>query len=111
VPVIEAHVRIYMNGIGPAEVKAYFHGDGYLGVLCQPDTMPEHLRQHGVTLGHFFGRELEPYIPDPVAPALVPEVPDGDWIPEYPPQEGHELTDDKQDSTEYPEQPADEQGD
>ncbi|GAB3327746.1 hypothetical protein GCM10027511_37930 [Hymenobacter humi] len=36
--------------------------------------MPEHLAKHGVTLGHFFGRELEPYTPGPAAPAQVPEV-------------------------------------
>lgn len=202
VPVIGARVHIYMNSIGPAEVKAYFHGAGYLGVICQPDTMPEHLRKHGITLGHFFGRELAPYTPGPVAAAMVPEVvamepvadpigqaqeqyrlcvareeidreyyrakqreakqafPDvqdeqrreeycfgakqaaqraiqrtqeakqaletaeqlygqrrpaqadpglsqsGDWIPDYPPRQGDELTDDNQDSTEYPEHPA-----
>lgn len=202
VPVIGARVHVYLNGIGPAEVKAYFHGEGYLGVLCQADTMPEHLRKHGVTLGHFFGRELEPYSPGPAAPAMVPEVvaiepvadpvgqaqeqyrqcvareeierthyrakqreaqrafpaaqdeqrrqehclsaklaveraiqrtqeakqalstaeqlharhgeasgqQSGDWIPDYPPQ-GDELADDNQDSTEYPEHPADEQRD
>ncbi len=74
VPAIGTRVHIYMNGIGPAEVKAYFHAEGYLGVLCQPDKMPEHLAKHGVTLGHFFGRELEPYTPGPAAPAQVPEV-------------------------------------
>ncbi|MFD2719900.1 hypothetical protein ACFST9_14320 [Hymenobacter monticola] len=74
VPAIGARVHIYMNGIGPAEVKAYFHAEGWLGVLCQPDTMPEHLRKHGVTLGHFFGRELEPYTPGPAAAPQVPEV-------------------------------------
>ncbi|HEX8328123.1 MAG TPA: hypothetical protein VF629_11325 [Hymenobacter sp.] len=74
VPAIGARAHIYMNSIGPAEVKAYFHAEGYLGVLCQPDKMPEHLAKHGVTLGHFFGRELEPYTPGPAAPAQVPEV-------------------------------------
>ena len=74
VPAIGARVHIYLNSIGPAEVKAYFHAEGYLGVLCQPDKMPEHLAKHGVTLGHFFGRELEPYTPGPAAPAQVPEV-------------------------------------
>jgi hypothetical protein len=34
----------------------------------------------------------------------------GDWIPEYPPQEGDELAD-NQDRTEYPEYPSDEQRD
>jgi len=74
VPAIGARVHIYLNSIGPAEVKAYFHGEGWLGVLCQPEKMPEHLAKHGVTLGHFFGRELEPYAPGPAAPAQVPEV-------------------------------------
>lgn len=35
-----ARVHIYLNGFGPAEVKAYFYADGYLGVICQPDEMP-----------------------------------------------------------------------
>jgi hypothetical protein len=74
VPSIGARVHIYMNSIGPATVRAYFHADGYMGVICEPDTMPEHLRKHGVTLAHFFGRELEPYLPGPAAPAMVPEV-------------------------------------
>lgn len=75
VPAIGARVHIYMNSIGPAEVKAYFHGEGWLGVLCQPDTMPQHLQGSGVTQGHFFGRELEPFTPPtPAAPAQVPEV-------------------------------------
>ena len=104
VPVIGARVHIYMNSFGPAEVKAYFHADGFLGVICQPDTMPERLQRHGVTLGHFFGRELEPYTPGPAAPALQRRDPDeagfeqahlangydptinraDDWIPDYP---------------------------
>ena len=116
VPAIGARVYIHMNSIGPAEVKAYFHAEGYLGVLCQPETMPEHLRKHGITLAHLFGRELEPYTPGPHAPDQVPEVVEippapGDWIPDYPPQEPDEQADDNQDSTEYPEHPQDEQRD
>ncbi|TDN39879.1 hypothetical protein E4631_23455 [Hymenobacter sp. UV11] len=60
VPAIGARVHIYMNSYGPAEVKAYFHADGYLGVICQPDQMPARFVGHGVTQGHFFGVELEP---------------------------------------------------
>lgn len=60
VPAIGARVYIHMNSFGPAEVKAYFHADGYLGVICQPDKMPARLAAHGVTQGHFFGIELEP---------------------------------------------------
>lgn len=60
VPGIGARVYIHMNSFGPAEVKAYFHADGYLGVICQPDKMPARFEGHGVTLGHFFGIELEP---------------------------------------------------
>ncbi|WP_223654094.1 hypothetical protein [Hymenobacter psoromatis] len=60
VPAIGARVYIHMNSFGPAEVKAYFHADGYLGVICQPDKMPARLEAHGVTQGHFFGIELEP---------------------------------------------------
>ncbi len=74
VPAIGARVHIYLNSIGPAEVKAYFHAEGWLGMLCQPDKMPEHLAKHCVTLGHFFGRELEPYMPGPAAPAQVTGV-------------------------------------
>lgn len=187
VPAIGARVYIHMNSFGPAEVKAYFHADGYLGVICQPDQMPARLEAHGVTQGHFFGIELEPRQAEQqplsvcearekaarqhyraqqrqartafpkadqkalresfCAPALQmlewaiaatasarqaaelaeaeealsraeeangnnPGInrPD-DWIPEYPPQEGDELTDDNQDSEEYPEHPQDEQRD
>ena len=74
-------------------------------MLCQPDKMPKHLSTHGITLGHFFGRELVPYTPGLPAPAEC-----GDWIPEYSPQEEDDLAD-NQDSTEYPEHPADEQRD
>ncbi|TVT36799.1 hypothetical protein FNT36_25130 [Hymenobacter setariae] len=127
-PAIGTRVHIYMNSFGPAEVKAYFHADGYLGVICQPDQMPERLAAHGVTQGHFFGRELEPYQPGRAASAMVPEVLEiapasavagpvpglnlaDDWIPDYPPQEGDELADDNQDRDEHPEHPQDEQRD
>jgi len=62
VPAIGARVHIYMNGFGPAEVRAYFHCEGYLGVLCAPDQMPDWYRKQapGITLGHFYGKELEP---------------------------------------------------
>ena len=51
VPAVGTRVHIYMNSIGPVEVKAYFHGEGWFWVLCQADRMPEHLRKHGVTPG------------------------------------------------------------
>lgn len=60
VPAIGTRVYIHMNGFGLAEVKAYFHAEGYLGVICQPDKMPAWLAAHGVTQGHFFGIELAP---------------------------------------------------
>ncbi|WP_400194275.1 hypothetical protein [Hymenobacter sp. B81] len=114
VPAIGARVHIYLNGFGPAQVMAYFHAEGYLGVICQPDTMPVRLQQHGVTLGHFFGRELEPYSPGPAAPALAAEVgaiepvafplnQSNDWIPDYPPEEGDELVRANQHGAEHPE--------
>lgn len=101
VPAIGARVHIYMSSYGPAEVKAYFHAEGYAGVICQPDQMPARLQAYGVTLGHFFGRELEPYHPGPHAPDQVPEVIEippasTDWIPDYPPQAGDELADENQ---------------
>ncbi|GAA3980036.1 hypothetical protein [Hymenobacter antarcticus] len=131
VPEIGSRVHIYMNGFGPAEVKAYFHADGYLGVICQPDEMPDWYKKQapGITLGYFFGRELEPRKPTP-APAAAAAVPEenelgrwsdqldaaheangnnpainrpDDWIPEY--------ADDNQDHEEYPEHPGDEQHD
>lgn len=187
VPAIGARVRIHMNSFGPAEVKAYFHADGYLGVICQPDKMPAHLEAHSVTQGHFFGIELERRKATPqslsvceareeldrqhyhsqqrqarkrfpkasdnalresfCAPALqvlecaieatatarrAAELAEGeqalsqaeeangkdpginqldDWIPDYPPQAGDELSDDNQDREEYPEHPQDEQRD
>ncbi len=111
-PAIGARVHIYLNGFGPAEVKACFHADGYLGVLCAPDEMPAWYQRQspGVTLGHFFNRELEPRQPmlPPAEAALfgsaeagavavdqAPETmdpdparsPADDWIPEYPPQD------------------------
>lgn len=129
VPEIGARVHIYMNGFGPAEVKAYFHADGYLGVICQPDEMPDwyHKQAPGVTLGHFFGRELEPHTPPPAA-VVVSRPQDelcrlsdqldaaheangndpcvnraDEWIPDYP--------DDNKNREEYPEYPEDEQCD
>lgn len=78
VPAIGSRVEITMNDLGPAEVKAYFHSDGYLGVICAPDQLPAWYQKQspGVTLGHFFGRELKPVEPTaaPVAPASVPEL-------------------------------------
>ena len=137
VPAIGARVYIYLNSFGPAEVRAYFHAEGYLGVLCAPDVLPDWFERQnpGVRLVHVFGRELEPYGP-PAAPAasIAPQDEEAqlarfsdavdqahedngnnpginrseDWIPDYPPQQGDEddgLSDDSQDSTEYPRVP------
>ena len=140
VPAIGSRVHIYLNSFGPATVRAYFHADGYLGVICQPDEMPDWYKKQapGVTLGHFFGRELEPRKPTPTPAAaalvVVPEEdelgrlsdqldaaheangnnpaingPD-DWVPEYADQDAEEP-DDNQDREEYPEHPSDEQRD
>lgn len=67
VPAIGARVRVYMNSFGSALVKAYFHAEGYLGVVCLPDQLPAWFQQQnpGVQEGHFFGRELEPFRPLP----------------------------------------------
>ena len=113
VPAIGERVSISMNSFGPAEVKAYFHADGYLGVICSPDELPAWFRQQnsGVLLGHFFGRELEPFRAMSTVTAAPSEAEQlaqwsnavdhaheangnnsaisdpGDWIPDYPPQE------------------------
>ena len=85
VPAIGDSVHIYLNSFGPAEVKAYFHAEGFLGVVCAPETLPAWFQRQcpGVTLGHCFGRELEPYQPTPAPVVGSPE----DWIPDYPPQD------------------------
>lgn len=72
VPAIAARVHIYLNSIGPAEVKAYYHADGFLGVICQPDTRPAWWQKQmpGVTAGHVTGRELDPYDPAPRSAAV-----------------------------------------
>jgi hypothetical protein len=102
-PAIGARVHIYMNDFGPAEVRAYFHAEGFLGVLCAPDTMPAWLRESSpnVTTGHFFGRELEPRKVKATVAAAAPPAP----------QDDEPEDDDNQDSTEYPEHPEDEQRD
>ena len=132
VPALGTCVHIYMNGFGSAEVKAYFHADGYLGIICQPLEMPGWYQKQSpsVTLGHFFGRELDPFRPQ-VTPALAlseaeqlarwceaadqaheansnnPAIIDpSDWIPDYLPE--GDITD-NQDSTECPEHPQGEQ--
>ena len=63
VPAIGAHVHVYLNGFGPAVVRAYFHAGGFLGGLCKFTQLPDWFRRQspGVTLGHVFGRELEPF--------------------------------------------------
>lgn len=90
VPAIGARVQVYLNGIGAAEVKAYFHYEGYLGVLVAPDTMPAHLQNQrpAVTLCHVYGIDLEPRPPRPAASLCVLRDAEAgsptDWIPEYP---------------------------
>ncbi len=135
VPAIGARVHIYLNGFGLATVKAYFHSEGYLGVICAPDVLPDWYQQQapGITLGHFFGRELEPrrLTPAPAPPARSDEADElarwsaaldqaheangndpninraDDWIPDHPPED--DEPEDNQDDAEYPEHPADEQ--
>lgn len=62
VPEIGSSVTIYMNSYGAATVKGYFHLDGYLGVICSPEKLPDWFKKQspGVTMGHFFGVELDP---------------------------------------------------
>ena len=65
VPEIGSSVTIHMNSYGPATVNGYFHLDGYLGVICSPDKLPDWFKKQcpGVTMGHFFGVELDPRTP------------------------------------------------
>ena len=84
VPSIGARVHVHLNDFGPAVVRAYFHAGGYLGVLCAFKQLPDwfHRQSPGVTLGHVFGRELEPPRPTPAPDTNRAE----DSIPDYPPQ-------------------------
>lgn len=61
-PAIGSKVNIYMNSYGPATVDGYFHADGYLGVICSPDTLPDWFKKQcpGVTKAHLFGIDLTP---------------------------------------------------
>jgi hypothetical protein len=61
-PAIGSRVTIYMNSYGPATVNGYYHADGYLGVICSPDKLPDWFKKQspGVTKAHFFGRDLDP---------------------------------------------------
>jgi hypothetical protein len=63
IPAIGAQVHAYMNGFGAGEVRAYFHANGWLGVVVAVAVLPEWFAKQnpGITEGHFFGRELEPY--------------------------------------------------
>ncbi|GAB3323025.1 hypothetical protein GCM10027511_31580 [Hymenobacter humi] len=124
VPAIGAGIRVYLNSFGPAVVRAYFHADGFLGVLCEFTEIPAWFRRQSpdVSLGHLFGRELEPARAAPLnledglqssvaesggnAPAVSPA---DDWIPDYPLLEEEEV--ENQDGCEYPENPLDEQRD
>lgn len=65
IPAIGAQVHAYMNGFGAGTVRGYFHAGGYLGVVVAVTVLPDwFVRQNpGITEGHFFGRELEPYGP------------------------------------------------
>ena len=102
VPAIGVDVQVYLNSFGPAVVRAYFHADGFLGVLCEFTQVPAWFSRQcpGVTMGHIFGRELEPARAMPLnsenssGTCLIEEgesasalSPADDWIPDYPPQE------------------------
>lgn len=81
VPEVGQRVHIYLNGVGGAVVEAYFHFDGYLGVLVAPDTIPAHVV--GQRVFHAYGIELEPRrlrLSTPPTPADVST----EWIPDYP---------------------------
>lgn len=45
-PKIGEHVRITMNGIGPAEVVGYFKEEGYVGLMTRALNPPKWLREH-----------------------------------------------------------------
>ena len=72
-PAIGSRVHVSMNGFGLATVQAYFHAEGYLGVIVKPDVLPAWFskQQPGVTLGHFFGRELRLVEEAPTAKATA----------------------------------------
>lgn len=74
-PAIGSRVTIYLNSYGPATVNGYFHADGYLGVICSPDTLPDWFKKQspGVTKGHFYGIDLVPR--KPPAPRSRPSRP------------------------------------
>lgn len=121
VPVVGARVHIYFNRFGSATVRAYFHAEGYLGLICEPDELPEWFKEQnpGVTLVHVFGREIDrsrrprPHAQDTAAAAEAFDVDESfdkaheangndltinrpdDWIPEYPDQA--QVDDDNQD--------------
>jgi hypothetical protein len=116
VPAIGTRVRVYMNSFGPALVRAYFHAEGYLGVVCRPDQLPAWFQQQnsGVQEPR---RQLEPFqLLPPLATAIDHAQQAGqemaeqlaraahglsqaeeinaqtlgqlnDWIPDYPPLE------------------------
>ena len=107
VPAIGAGVHVYLNSFGPAVVRAYFHTDGFLGVLCEFTQVPAWFSRQcpGVTMGHIFGRELEPARALPLNPennsGTCPAEegasasglsPADDWIPDYPTQEADDDT-------------------
>jgi hypothetical protein len=81
VPAVGQRVRLYVNSMGEATVKAYFHHEGFLGVLVAPDQMPAHLR--GVSTCHAYGIELEPRRLR-LSTAPTPADVSRDWIPDYP---------------------------
>jgi hypothetical protein len=74
VPEIGGSVTIYMNSYGAATVNGYFHLDGYLGVICTPNTLPAWFKNQclSVTLGHFFGVELDPRKPQASTTTATP---------------------------------------
>jgi hypothetical protein len=55
-------VFIRMNGFGAAAVNYYCHADGFLGIICTPEVLPEWFKKQspGVTKVHVFGAELGP---------------------------------------------------
>ncbi|GAB3841096.1 hypothetical protein [Hymenobacter jeollabukensis] len=70
-PAIGERVYIRMNDFGPAVVNYYFHADGFLGVLCTPEVLPDwfKLQSPGVTKVHAFGVELGDF---PTLPVELP---------------------------------------
>jgi hypothetical protein len=97
------------EGEGNGRVTLWQQPDGQYYVETEPRFHygPNYPTLTPLTLAQVQARYAFDFTPNGQEPAPAEH---GDWIPEYPPQEGDELAD-NQDRTEYPEYPSDEQRD